>query len=179
MQDFSRTILRTARCVLRPWRGSDAPSLPPIADTKAISWNTSYRFPYPYDEAAAKKFLDYHTANPGEDAWLFAILRDQQLIGGCGCERGKDIQSHTAIMGYWLGVDHWGKGIATEVVTALTAYMGQATNVEKLSATVFGWNPASRRVLEKCGFVNEGVSKDGVRKWGKTTDLWYYGRPLP
>jgi [ribosomal protein S5]-alanine N-acetyltransferase len=46
------------------------------------------------------------------------------------------------------------------------------------TATCFGWNPASRRVLEKTGFRNEGVRKGVVKKWGETTDLWTYGMLL-
>jgi len=171
-------MLYTDRLLLRPWSMDDAPQLPLIANTRDITWNTSYRFPYPYDDAAAQKFLRYHTKD-NEDQWLFAIFKDSKLIGGCGCERGTDIQQHVGIIGYWLGVEHWGNGFATEALTALIGHIISETNLEKLTATVFGWNPASRRVLEKCGFVCEGISKDGVKKWDRTTDLYSYGRPLP
>lgn len=77
-----------------------------------------------------------------------------------------------------MAVKHWGQGIATEALKAVTAYMAEAMDVQRLSAAVFGWNPASRRVLKKCGFTNEGFRKNGVRKWGKTTDLWLYGLQL-
>lgn len=166
--------LRTPRCLLRPWRAEDAPFLPPIANTRDISWNTSLRFPYPYDEADARRYIRYATEGEGE-TWLFAILRDETLIGGCGCERAADVFAHTAETGYWLDVAHWGQGLATEALTALVTYMAEATDVQRLSANVFGWNPASRRVLEKCGFANEGVRKNGVSKWGRTADLWEYG----
>lgn len=171
------TVLHTKRCVLRPWHMDDAPFLPPIANTRNISWNTSFKFPYPYDEAAARKYIRYATESDGE-SWLFAIERDGALIGGCGCERGTDVFTHTAETGYWLDVAQWGQGIATEALEALVGHMTEATDVERLSATVFGWNPASRRVLEKCGFVNEGIRKNGVSKWGKTADLWLYGLQL-
>ena len=177
MPPVFETVLRTERCVLRPWREEDVPLLPPIANTRDISWNTSFKFPYPYNGTAARRFINYATGSDKE-TWLFAILRNETLIGGCGCERGSDVFAHTADTGYWLAVDHWGQGIATETLKALVAYMAEATDVERLSASVFGWNPASRRVLEKCGFVNEGTRKNGVRKWGKTTDLWLYGLPL-
>ncbi|BCS90086.1 GNAT family N-acetyltransferase [Pseudodesulfovibrio sediminis] len=179
MIDFSDVSIHTKRCILRPWRTSDARILPSIANTKKISWNTSNKFPYPYDETSANTFLTFQTHGLGKDTWQFAITLDEALIGGCGCIRGKDVQTHTAIVGYWLGVEYWGKGLATEVVQALVEYMTHETDVKKLTATVFGWNPASRRVLEKCGFDLEGVSKDAVHKWGKTTDLWYLARSLP
>jgi RimJ/RimL family protein N-acetyltransferase len=61
-------------------------------------------------------------------------------------------------VGYWLGRDFWGKGIATR---ALAAFL----DVERrrpLHAAVARHNPASLRVLEKCGFRVEGEGEDGL-----------------
>lgn len=157
---------------------SDAPLLPPIANTKVISWNTSYNFPFPYDLAAAEKNIEFCSTKAGEDTWQFAVFLDEELVGGCGCIRGTDVQAHTAIVGYWFGAKYWGRGLASETLEELVRYMTDHTDIEQLSATVYGWNPASRRVLEKNGFENEGVRKGAVRKWDKTTDLWIFGKPL-
>lgn len=176
--DFADTVIRTQRCVLRPWQKQDAPLLPPIADTKDISWNTSYKFPNPFDLAAAKKYLQFCMNGLGQTNWQFAIRRNDTLMGGCGCIRGEDVHAHTATMGYWLGVNFWGKGYATECVAALVEFMRTETDVVQLTATTFGWNPASGKVLEKCGFAMEGIRKGVVRKWDLTTDLWIYGKQL-
>ncbi|BDQ35137.1 GNAT family N-acetyltransferase [Pseudodesulfovibrio portus] len=178
MTDFITTELHTARCLLRPWRTEDIPLVPPIADTRAISWNTSLKFPHPYGEEAARTMVSWSQADAGVDKWQFAVFKDGQLIGGCGTIRGEDVHAHTAVVGYWLGVDWWGRGIASEILAALVDYMREETDIEQLTATCFGWNPASRRVLEKAGFRNEGVRKGVVKKWGKTTDLWVYGMLL-
>jgi RimJ/RimL family protein N-acetyltransferase len=53
-------------------------------------------------------------------------------------------------VGYWLGRDFWGKGVATR---ALAAFLGQITQ-RPLHAVVVAHNVASRRVLEKCGFTH-------------------------
>ncbi|WP_319542606.1 GNAT family protein [uncultured Pseudodesulfovibrio sp.] len=178
MSIFTDTRVHTQRCILRPWQMDDASRLSAIADTRDISWNTSYKFPYPFDLPAAQRFIMFNTTNSGESSWQFAILLDEALIGGCGATRGTDVQSHTAVIGYWLGVEYWGQGIATEILDALVTYMRNETDIEQLSATGYGWNPASERVLTKNGFTKEGVRKGVVKKWDKTTDLWIYGKQL-
>lgn len=51
-------------------------------------------------------------------------------------------------VGYWLGQEFWGRGIAT---AALTAFLGELTE-RPLYADVLRTNVGSIRVLEKCGF---------------------------
>jgi RimJ/RimL family protein N-acetyltransferase len=61
-------------------------------------------------------------------------------------------------IGYWLGRAFWGRGIAT---SALRAFLGVETR-RPLTAHVAVHNVASRRVLEKCGFVVSGVAVAGT-----------------
>ena len=49
-------------------------------------------------------------------------------------------------------------------------YIAKQFNLVRIYATVFGWNPSSMRVLEKCGFEKEGIGKNGIYKDGKFTD---------
>lgn len=178
MPNFSDITVHTQRCTLRSWCMDDASRLSSIANTRDISWNTSYKFPYPFDSQAAQRFIMFNTTDTGNGTWQFAVQLDGTLVGGCGAIRGTDVQSHTAIIGYWLGVEYWGQGIATEILGALVTYMHDETDIEQLSATGYGWNPASERVLIKNGFIKEGVRKGVVKKWDKTTDLWIYGKLL-
>jgi RimJ/RimL family protein N-acetyltransferase len=60
-------------------------------------------------------------------------------------------------LGYWLGREHWGRGVAT---TALALFLCEMT-VRPVHAYVAGHNSASRRVLEKCGFRPDGLEGDG------------------
>lgn len=175
---FASTVLGTARCILRPWLSGDARLLPAIANDPAIARNTSNRFPHPFGVAEAGRFITHHRKDQGVDAWQFAVLLGDTLIGGCGANRGQDVQAHTAEVGYWLGVDHWGKGLATEIVARLVEYLRDETDLEQLTATGYAWNGPSIRVLEKNGFVREGLRRGVVRKWGERTDLWIYGKLL-
>ena len=62
------------------------------------------------------------------------------------------MQDATPELGYWLGVDYWGKGYATEAVRAMIDHVFDDTDAEAIQAAARVTNPASRRVLEKCGF---------------------------
>lgn len=170
--------LRTERCILRRWRMEDARLLPSIANTRAISWNTSHDFPHPFNLEAAKAFLKPRLSASPPDDWNYAITLDERLIGGCRIWRGEDVHAHTAEIGYWLDVDYWGMGLATEVVATVVDHVAANSDIEQITANCFGWNPASRRVLEKCGFQRAGIIRNAVKKWGKTTDLHVYDRLL-
>ena len=60
-------------------------------------------------------------------------------------------------VGYWIGRDHWGRGVAT---AALVAFLGEET-ARPLHAGVLPANAGSLRVLEKCGFAVVGED-DGL-----------------
>lgn len=66
-------------------------------------------------------------------------------------------------VGYWLGQEFWGKGIATQ---ALSAFLAQVT-IRPLYAHVAKHNIASQRVLEKCGFVVCGQDKGFLNARGE------------
>ena len=70
------------------------------------------------------------------------------------------VQSGKPVVGYWIGREHWGRGIATR---ALAAFVREVT-ARPLYATVALGNPPSVRVLEKCGFRLAGeVEESGER----------------
>ena len=80
----------------------------------------------------------------------------------------------TAEIGYWLGENFWGRGIAPAAVRAFTGYGFQTFNLLRMFAGVFSWNPASMRVLEKVGFKREGVMRHDVVKEDQVLDRAIY-----
>lgn len=66
----------------------------------------------------------------------------------------------------------------TEVVRATSDFAMHNFDLVRLEAPVFEWNPASMRVLEKCGFVREGVRRRSVFKDGKIIDAVVYAKVL-
>jgi len=76
---------------------------------------------------------------------------------------GLDPRTDGAELGYWLGVPFWGRGYATEAVRAVIDYGFGALGYEVLHSGARVSNPASRRVLEKCGFQWSGVRLCRIR----------------
>ncbi|GAA1984120.1 GNAT family N-acetyltransferase [Catenulispora subtropica] len=77
------------------------------------------------------------------------IVVDDVVAGAITCwERWGERQ-----VGYWLGRDHWGRGVAT---TALALFLAEMTT-RPVHAYVAPHNTASQRVLDKCGFRPDGV----------------------
>jgi RimJ/RimL family protein N-acetyltransferase len=66
-------------------------------------------------------------------------------------------------IGYWLGVPFWGNGYATEMARALIDHAFGDRGHDVLVAGARVSNPASRRVLEKCGFQWTGVGLYRIR----------------
>ena len=112
--------LRLARCLLRDWRFADDISLSRHADDIRIWRNVRDRFPHPYTVEHAREWIGSSSAaDPTTD---LAITVDGEAVGGIGLVLGEDISRVSAEVGYWLGAEHWGKGIATEAVRAFSAW---------------------------------------------------------
>ena len=84
--------------------------------------------------------------------YLIISRTDGQLLGSTGL--GFHTQ-HEAVTGYVLATDAWGKGYATEALTAVID-VSRRTGVTRLFALCHPEHRSSRRVLEKCGFVRDG-----------------------
>ena len=74
-------------------------------------------------------------------------------------------------LGYWLGVDHWGKGFATEAARAVIDFTFEEFEIEHLCAGARVTNPSSRNILEKCGFQWNGVELHRFEALGSSTPV--------
>jgi len=164
--------LRLARCLLRDWRFADDISLSRHADDIRIWRNVRDRFPHPYTVEHAREWIGSSSAaDPTTD---LAIVVDGEAVGGIGLVLGEDISRVSAEVGYWLGAEHWGKGIATEAARAFSAWAFERFDVQRLFAGVLEWNPASMRVLEKAGYTLEARARRAVIKDGRVMDDFVY-----
>jgi RimJ/RimL family protein N-acetyltransferase len=126
------------------------------------------RFPYPYTLAEAEDWLRSVVGVMPETS--FAIAVDGAAVGGIGITLGEDIHRRTAELGYWLGEEFWGRGIATAAVRAITEYAFAKFDLVRVWAGVFEWNPGSMRVLEKAGYVREARLRGSAFKDGQVVD---------
>jgi RimJ/RimL family protein N-acetyltransferase len=151
IRERSIPVLETKRLALRAPRLEDAKTVAALANDRRIAENTA-RIPHPYKLSDAESFIKGANAAGGEAVFLIT-LRDKTVIGACGVR----LQDETPELGYWLGVAHWGNGYATEALHAVIDYAFTDLAHKALQAGARVTNPASRRVLEKCGFQWTGV----------------------
>lgn len=134
---------------------------------RLMSYNISknlYEVPYPYTIEDAVNFIrssdkdfellraiyfaiDYKEHESGNNC--------QKLVGAMGL-KNIDLANKTANIGYWIGEEYWGKGIATECVRLVIEYAFSELKLEKVSAYVYPENKASMRILEKNGLKKNG-----------------------
>jgi RimJ/RimL family protein N-acetyltransferase len=163
--------------IARPWRDSDRASLIAQANNRKVWRNLKDRFPHPYTEEAANAWLGLARSDP--DKAGFAIEVDGLAVGGVGLVPLEDVHAIGAHIGYWLGESYWGRGIMTAVVRAVSDHAFANRGFLRLEAPVFAWNPASMRVLEKCGYVREAVMRKSAIKDGQVIDMMLYAKVRP
>jgi RimJ/RimL family protein N-acetyltransferase len=173
--------LRGKGFIFRKLRKSDAAALQQQANNTKIAANLYDRFPSPYTLADADFFIDLKISM--DPVTNFVIEVDGAFAGLIGIDFRNDVFSRSPLFGYWLGEVFWGRGIMTEAVSLFTKYAFDTFDIICLQAGVFSENTASMRVLEKAGFVKQGILKGTLFKQGKILDEHIYvaypsGRPM-
>ena len=133
--------------------------------------------PYPYLESDCDFWFEQLEKQKEKYGYAinFAIRKDDELIGGIGLYdynpkfleggnqnslgKNNNTNHHWASLGYWLANEFSGNGIMSEVVAKFVPHIVKEFNLIRLEAAVWHPNTASRKVLEKNGFVLEGVCK--------------------
>ena len=149
--------LETRRLWLRWPRLADAQAIVRLAGEKAVAQMTAL-VPHPYSPQAAERFVfEARKANAGGEGLQMAITpkgKPNALIGVVGI--GPLAGERGAHLGYWIGTPSWGQGYATEAARALIDAFFAYTEQREVVSAARVINPASRRVLEKCGFAFQG-----------------------
>lgn len=144
---------------LRPVRESDLPIL--FEHQREPEANEMAAFPARDRDA----FMVHWAKILGNETLVaMTVVVDGCVAGHVGCWT----QNGQRLVGYWLGKDHWGKGVATQMLSMFLRLVGD----RPLHAHVAKHNVASIRVLEKCGFafcskstVAPGEAADGIEEW--------------
>jgi RimJ/RimL family protein N-acetyltransferase len=164
--------LQLTRSTVRSWRWGDEASLVQSANNRHVWINLRDRFPHPYTEEDARQWMEWVLVERPETN--FAIAVNDQVVGGVGFIIQADVHRKSAEVGFWLAESHWGRGIMTEAVGAVTAYAFEHFDLARLFATVFEWNPGSMRVLEKAGYLREACLRKSAFKDGRLIDQMLY-----
>ena len=165
LREARACVLETERLTLRRPTLADVKAIACLANDRRIAENTR-RLPHPYSQDHAVEFVRA-TTNDRRDA-AFLIENNHAPIGIAGISwREPDLPE----LGYWLGVEHWGQGFGTEAARATIDFCFEETAAEQLCAGARVANPASRKVLEKCGFQWVGVELHRFEALGSSTPV--------
>ncbi len=163
-------------CSVRSWRWNDCDSLVQHANNRNVWLNLRDRFPHPYTKNDARRWLEI--AIDLQPETNFAITVADIAVGAIGFSLQSDVSYRSAEVGYWVGEEFWGRGIATAALVAVSDYALTEFDICRLYAHVFEWNGASARVLEKAGYSLEGRLRKSVTKDNKTIDQLLYARTV-
>jgi ribosomal-protein-alanine N-acetyltransferase len=166
------TIVVNDQVHLSEFRSSDKDALVEHLNDPNI-YDRTLRIPFPYTEADAEDWLALVakvTKQQGRPVHWAIRTGDDALIGGCGFDDFQVGKSHRAEIGYWLARPFWGRGVMTGVVQRACQHAFKEFSLFKIIAHVFPHNAASARVLEKCGFQEEGFLRKHHLKDGQFID---------
>jgi RimJ/RimL family protein N-acetyltransferase len=158
-------VLETERLSLRRPTLADVKAIARLANDRRIAENTR-RLPHPYSQDHAIEFVRFTAAEPRELALL--IEHNFEAIGMVGLIMH---EPEAPELGYWLGVEHWGRGFGTEAARAAIDYFFEEFSGDVLFAGARVTNPASRNILEKCGFQWSGVELHRFEALGCSTPV--------
>ena len=159
--------LETRRLWLRWPRRADVQAMTRLAGEKAVADMTA-RIPHPYPPLVAEDFVFAARKSNAEGRGLQLAItpkgKPNALIGMVAI--GPSQEDGGPTLGYWLGIPYWGQGLATEAArTLIDAFFAYGDGTE-LAASARVINPASRRVIEKCGFAFIGSGLTEMKERG-------------
>jgi RimJ/RimL family protein N-acetyltransferase len=157
---------------LRKWRTDDAPSLQKHANNVNVSACLLDRFPSPYTIEDAEAFIAMKIDE--EPVTNFAIEINGEVAGVIGLDFRADVYRKTPLLGYWLSEQYWGRGIVPEAVKLITHYGFNNLDIICIQAAILSKNPKSMRVLEKAGYIKQGVLKGSIIKNNEILDEHVY-----
>lgn len=126
-----------------------------VADERIARWTTS--IPHPYPAGAARGFIDEVAGDLADGVgWTLAVVErtNHALVGVIRLDRIDEAE--TGEIGYWIAVDRWGRGYATEAARRVVGFGFADLALARIRTYVMSGNGASRRVLEKVGFTPDG-----------------------
>ncbi len=112
-------------------------------------------------------------AEEGTDYTFFIFLETdgrEELVGGITLSNIRRRAAQFVNLGYWMGQVHAGKGIMTEAVGVVLPFIFEVLDLHRVHAAFIPTNTASRRVLEKNGFAEEGYAERYLQINGRWED---------
>lgn len=155
------------RVVLRRFRDSDAQAIVDYGSDpetlRYLVWPGAFT-----TDAALDAIQGYFAQNPGS----FAITIGDKCIGSV--DLWIDVPNEKGVFGYVLHRDYWNRGYMSETLALILQTAFETLELNRVEATHYAGNPASGRVMEKCGLRREGLGRREVKVKGIFHDVMHY-----
>lgn len=161
----------TDRLLLRPIRVRDARAFHALCHDRAATRMTA-TWVYPFTEETVRaRFAAFAAQDQAQEPQM-AICTPAGFAGMIGLFHNMSCGTE---LGYWVGRDLTGRGLATEAVQAFCRFAFRSLGVERIDACVFTDNPASVAVLRKTGFrQHAGVSEGWSACRGRASPIYTF-----
>jgi [ribosomal protein S5]-alanine N-acetyltransferase len=167
--------LATPRLALRWLTPADAPALLDVfGDAEVCRYWSHLPFADVSAAEALHRDIEEHFAKRTLFQWGVVEPSTGRVIG-TGTIGGLSAEHGHAFVGYALARHAWGRGYATEVLSALIAFAFGTLGLRRLEADVDPRNERSVRLLERAGFVREGLQRGRYVFGGEVQDAALYG----
>ena len=151
-----KIMMQTERILLRHWNESDAQALFKYASDPDVGTRAGW----PPHKSVEESLEIIRTVFNNATTWAIELKETGEAIGAIGygpsCDCKLPAREGEPITGYWIAKPYWNQGICTEALGLMIEHIRQTTDIPSLISGHFVDNPASGRVMEKCGFVATG-----------------------
>ena len=168
--------IQTDRLIIRPFKKDDYKRIYEVCSDFDVAKMT-LSMPIPYYEENAKGFIDYTLqAIKEKTSYECAICykENPDRVIGCIGVMHIDSTAKRAELGWWVDKAEWNKGIATEAAKAVINYCFESLKLHTVFARCFEINPASGKVMQKCGMTYVGKMRDFECRLGEYKNVLYY-----
>lgn len=155
---------------IRAYNEKDTNRILELISEKGIRETLSVEAIFPYSFENEKSFVN-SAMNCRDELFNFVIeeLGTKDIIGGCGINE-MDRKNSVATIGIWLGKEFHGKGFASDTLRVLCSFIFDELNVNKVKLDYFDFNDAGKKCYESVGFIQEGVHRKEIFRYGKYHD---------
>lgn len=176
-QDFFARlpILQTDRLILRKLTMRDASDMYRYCQDREVArhvlWEAHTSI---WETRAYLRYILYQYRNGEPGSWGIVLRDTGRVIGTIGY-MSYSPDNATVEVGYSLAREQWGKGLMTEALRAVIDESFRTLKLHRIEAMHFTDNPASGRVMEKCGMTHEGHLRERICCKGQFRDVEMWG----
>ena len=163
--------IETERLILRPFRLSDSERIAELAGDKIIADMTA-NIPHPYEPEMATDWIKLHEPQFIENKGIvygITLKGDDCIIGTVSLPK---LEKGVGVLGYWLGVKYWGRGIAFEASKGLVEYCNLYRGLNELQVMHLAENERSKSVIKKLGVSY--IENKIIRMQGQDREVCIY-----